>query len=385
VSSLLRSSGIWATAASLALLSCSSRPPLVVNQDAAGTGGSGPGTPGDAGHGGGGGGGDVAGGAGGPGGSSGGGGIATGTGGGAAGTGGSSGGGGGAAGTGGTGGAGGAGGGGPCTVTTAAGTTVACTERLLASHQQNLYCGLKAGQVRCWADQNFYQSILAPAVAQTPPGLVQLSIAENASSDPFFCGVDARGSGTCWGPKTMVYLGGDVASTAISRYGPCAVFKDGHVKCTNLGGGLPLGHRYVQLAISADYIIALDDTGTPVHTATNLQFPPGVYLKVGITTGAIGAALQDDGALVYLMRPEPKVVAGSFVDFALDYDGHLCGIDTAGEITCFTFADGRPPAPSPPPGPFIQIAGGTSTFCGLRPSGTTTCWGDVAVPVPDGW
>ncbi len=379
MASFPRASAISATAISLGLLGCTSRAPLVVNQDAAGAGGTGPGLPaqdaaptgaaGDVGRGGGGGGGgDVAGGAGGSsgggtGGSSGGG------------TGGSSGGGGAAAGTGGA---------RACTVTTASGTTVACTERLLGSHQQDLYCGLKAGEVRCWADQAFYQSTLGPAVAQTPPGLVQLSIAENAGSDPFFCGVDARGSGTCWGPRTTRSLGENVASTAISRYGPCAVFNDGHVKCTNTNT-LPPGHRYVQVAISADYIIALDDTGTPVHTATDQKFPPGVYLKVGITTGAIGAALRDDGALVYLMRPEPKVVPGSFVDFALDYHGHMCGIDGAGEITCFTFADDRPPVPSPPPGPFIQIAGGVSTFCGLRPTGTTTCWGDVPVPVPDGW
>jgi hypothetical protein len=38
-----------------------------------------------------------------------------------------------------------------------------------------------------------------------------------------------------------------------------------------------------------------------------------------------------------------------------------------------------------PAGPFVQIVGGDTSFCALRRSGTTACWGDHDIVVPAGW
>ncbi|HLK92532.1 MAG TPA: hypothetical protein VKZ18_21740 [Polyangia bacterium] len=40
---------------------------------------------------------------------------------------------------------------------------------------------------------------------------------------------------------------------------------------------------------------------------------------------------------------------------------------------------------APPAGPFVQIVGGGSTFCAVRRTGTTTCFGDHPIDVPPGW
>jgi hypothetical protein len=81
------------------------------------------------------------------------------------------------------------------------------------------------------------------------------------------------------------------------------------------------------------------------------------------------------------------VIPGAFVELTFAYREHLCGIDTAGEIGCFALFDfgGRPAPPPAPPGPFVQIAASSRSMCGLRPTGTTTCWGEAAVRLPDGW
>lgn len=100
--------------------------------------------------------------------------------------------------------------------------------------------------------------------------------------------------------------------------------------------------------------------------------------------GRSGAALRDDGDLVYMSSPQPIVTAGAFV--ALSFDQHrLCGLDGAGQITCFALPRDTSAPLSPPAGPFTRMASSSRTMCGLRPAGTTICWGDVAVAVPDGW
>ena len=76
---------------------------------------------------------------------------------------------------------------------------------------------------------------------------------------------------------------------------------------------------------------------------------------------------------------------GPFVDVTLTWRGHLCAVGADGEVTCFSVAANAPPPPVAPPGPFKQIAAGVDSLCGLRPSGTTTCWGAKQVLVPDGW
>jgi hypothetical protein len=273
----------------------------------------------------------------------------------------------------------------PCSVTTAAGVTMPCTDRVVSLSLANAYCGLKAGQMRCWSDQEYFDNLLAPVAAKAPPGLVSIAAAETVLDEPIFCGLDAQGNGTCWGAATMTSLGGDLASAVLSRYGTCALHRDGRVACAGAFPGLPKDHRYVQIAVAADFLIGLDDAGAPINSAPYPQIPPGVYRRVAVL-GGTGAAVRDDGTLIYMAWPDPVVFPGTFVDLTFQYLDRLCGLDRAGDVECFPLATGGGPAALvPPPGPFVEVAAGSSTMCGLRPTGTTTCWGDVPVAVPDGW
>jgi len=258
------------------------------------------------------------------------------------------------------------------------------TIMLVGVQLENDYCGLKAdGRLRCWSDTDYFNQYLAPLAAKAPPGLVQIAVADTVTSDPLFCGIDAGGHGTCWGATTNMDMGGGLASLVLSRYGTCALHTDGGVDCSPPIQRLPPGHHYVQIAVAADVAIGLDDTGTPVYSLPSIVTGPGVYRQVA-TIGGSGAALRDDGALVYMTWQQPTVMAGAFV--ALSFDQHrLCGLDGAGQITCFALPGDSSAPLSPPAGPFTRMASGSKTMCGLRPTGTTTCWGDVAVAVPDGW
>jgi hypothetical protein len=260
------------------------------------------------------------------------------------------------------------------------------TLMLVGFELENDYCALKSGgRLRCWTDNDYWDHTLEPLVAKAPPGLVQIAASDTISSDPLFCGIDTAGNGTCWGANTNIDMGGGLASLVLTRYGPCALFKDGRLDCSRSGistGGLPRDRRYVQIDVAADFIIALDENGTPLNDLSPLLTLSGVYRRVA--TIGTGAALRDDGALVQITYPEPLVIPGAFVD--LHYDrSRLCGIDGAGEITCFQQQGAPSPPLTPPAGPFKQIASGWSTMCGLRANGTTACWGEVPVHTPDGW
>ena len=208
----------------------------------------------------------------------------------------------------------------PCTVTTKAGATVPCTERVVALSLADAYCALKTGQVRCWSDQQYFDDLLAPIAAKAPPGLVQIAAAETVLDDPALCGLDAHGNGTCWGAKTMTSLGGDLASAVLSRYGTCALHRDGRADCTGGFPSLPPGHRYVQIAVAADFLIGLDDSGAPINTEPYPQTPPGVYRRVAVLGGA-GAAVRSDGTLIYMNWPDPVLFQGTFVDLHLPVSG----------------------------------------------------------------
>jgi hypothetical protein len=258
------------------------------------------------------------------------------------------------------------------------------TIMLVGMQLENDYCGLKAdGRLRCWTDTDYFTQYLAPLVAKAPPGLVQIAVSDTSNSDPLFCGIDAGGHGTCWGAFTNMDMGDGLASLVLSRYGTCALRTDGTVNCASPIQRLPPGHRYVQIAVAADFVIGLDDAGTPVYSQPSVVAGAGVYRQVA-TVGGEGAALRDDGALVLMTSQQPTVMAGAFVALTFD-QRRLCGLDGAGQITCFALPFDSTPPLSPPAGPFTRIASSPKAMCGLRPSGRTTCWGDVAIAVPDGW
>jgi hypothetical protein len=274
---------------------------------------------------------------------------------------------------------------GPCTVKTADGAVLACTTLLVGSQLDDSYCGMKAdGQLRCWSYHEYFDELLARIVARAPAGLVRIAISETNGDDPFLCGIDGQGKGTCWGANGMIDLGSGVASVVLSRYGTCAVYGDGHVSCGSSFPKLPSDRRYVQVAVGADFNLGLDDTGRPVHVGTDLQIAPGFFRKITMFS-SLGAALRDDGAMVLVDQRLSGVMPGAFVDMTFAYRENLCGLDAAGEITCFNLVAGVTAPPAAPAGPFVQFAGSGQSLCGLRPDGTTTCWGDAQVRVPDGW
>jgi len=273
---------------------------------------------------------------------------------------------------------------GPCIVS-AGRTVVPCTTMLVGSQLDDSYCALKPdGQLRCWSYDAFFDDLLAKIVAKAPPGLVRIAISETNGDDPFLCGIDGQGNGTCWGANTMTSLGGGVVSAVLSRYGTCAVYEDGHVNCASIFPRLPSDRRYVQVAVGADFNLGLDDAGTPVQANPTLQAPPGVYRRIAMFS-SLGAGLRDDGAMVLVNWREPFEVPGAFVDLLFAYRENLCGLDAAGEVACFPLLAGQPSPPAAPAGPFVHVVGSGRSLCGLRPSGTTTCWGDAGVRVPEGW
>lgn len=98
--------------------------------------------------------------------------------------------------------------------------------------------------------------------------------------------------------------------------------------------------------------------------------------------------MRSDGTAVSIaFDDDPIVKPGSFSHIALDYSGRACGLNGAGEVTCWISVPIQNPAPFGvlPAGPFVQIVGAESSFCGLRATGTTSCWGDYPIDVPPGW
>ena len=257
------------------------------------------------------------------------------------------------------------------------------TEVIVAASQLNVFCGLKAGRLKCWSDLDFLVNIVEPALAKAPPDLVQLAMSEAADSDPLFCGIDVRGQGTCWGRTKTQDLGSNVKAVAISRYGTCAVRADGSVTCTVLRPPSP-AHRYVSIAASADFTIGLDDTGMPRPEQTYHAFPAAVYTRIAMNGGAVPAALRSDGVIVRASNP-PMEFSGPFRDLTFDLNGHLCGVLVAGDVRCFSVETWATAPVTPPAGPFVQIVGGERALCALRRGGTTSCWGEKTLVVPDGW
>lgn len=281
---------------------------------------------------------------------------------------------------------------GPCSVATDGGT-VPCTTLLASASDFDYFCGLKpgaaGGELNCWAGESiasFYLPLTAPALAKTPPGLVQLGISNSFSDDPLFCGVDGQGEGSCWGfVGQTVALGPGLLSAVVSDYGTCTLAVDRSASCSSFLTPLPVGPHYTSVLLSEDFPVGLDDTGTVFMPFG--AFPAGVYVEITTNNAERIGAVRNDGTAVSRLGTDMVVMPGSFTHLALDDSGRACGIDATGEISCWQAFSGStaPPITTVPAGPYVQIIGGSTTFCALRRSGTTTCWGDQVIDVPAGW
>jgi hypothetical protein len=74
-----------------------------------------------------------------------------------------------------------------------------------------------------------------------------------------------------------------------------------------------------------------------------------------------------------LVRPHVELPAD--VAEVSTEDGAICTLSTAGEVTCCGRA-----MPTPPKGPFTQVATGRTFACAIDPKGNPVCWGAIGAP-----
>jgi hypothetical protein len=285
--------------------------------------------------------------------------------------------------SGGSGAAGGAGGG----SAGGAGGGVAAAMLLASGNAYNFYCGIKNGQMACWgsANDSYWATVNAPALTRLPADLVQFAMSNTPYDVAPFCGVDAAGTGICWGPAASRSVGTALTAVVVSDYGICRLALGGSVNCDSLIAAPDPGPNYVMVSASEETLGALDDTGVPWFGS--FSFPAGRYTELVANDQASVAAVRSDGAVVSFHETTvPTVVPGSFVHAAIDYFGRVCGLDRSGWIGCWTndmVGDSTPVVA--PTGSFTQLVGGESTFCGVRTDGTIACWGDTPIAIPAGW
>jgi hypothetical protein len=274
-----------------------------------------------------------------------------------------------------------------CTVSVDGGR-LPCTTTLAAAGAYDYFCGLKGGAMNCWGSTPIAVLVeqTEPAVAAAPPNLAQLAVSNDAPADHTFCGVDESTHGFCWTGSTTRDLGTSLRAAVVSFAGACRLGLDGSAECDLGIYTVPTPPPYVQIVLSDDNLFGLDTTGVP--SFPQITFPPGIYTELAANNAyRIGAVRLDGTAVTFLTAGQSMLRSGSYLHLALDYSGRACGIDRAGALSCWLI-DSTSTATlftNLPTGPFVQIVGGGASFCALRASGTTACWGDQEIVVPAGW
>jgi hypothetical protein len=276
------------------------------------------------------------------------------------------------------------------------GGRVACTTRIVSGNDNDIYCALKAdGRINCWAADGLGFLFMtgygwSDALATAPPNLVQLSMTnaftESGGPIPYLlCGVDNGGKGICWGGGPPVTIGQGLEAVVLSQFGTCTLDATGAVSCGQQIRSVPPSSQvWARILPSEQLVAALDVNGAPYYPYDT--FPDGTYLDIAANDAQRVGAIRSDGTAVTIIPGTTVEKSGTFTHIALDYSGRACAIDASGEVTCWAAeANVSMPAFTPPPGPFVQIAGAESTFCAVRTTGTTVCFGDHAVSVPAGW
>jgi hypothetical protein len=212
------------------------------------------------------------------------------------------------------------------------------------------------------------------------------AILGGGDSPYLFCGVDRAGQGRCWNDTGTKAMGQGLSAVIVSNYGTCTLDVKGALSCAYGFAPLPPASRvWARILPSEDVLAALDVTGAPYYPY--VTFPSGTYVDIAANDARRVAAVRSDGTVVAVhANLDPVVRTGSFTRVAVDYAGDACALDRAGAITCWPVdsPDGAPPL-TPPQGAFADIAGAESTFCAVRTTGTTACFGQGKFDVPAGW
>jgi len=272
-----------------------------------------------------------------------------------------------------------------CRVQVDAGS-VPCTTALSAAAAYDYFCGLKGGVLNCWGSSPVGSLVVAaaPIVAAAPPNLVQMAMSANALTDHTFCGVDESTRGSCWTDAGNRDLGTGLRAVSVSPWGACKLAMDGTVACDNGISLVSPTPPYVEIVVSDDALFGLEQTGVPSFAFAT--FSPGSYTEITANVGYRLGAIRSDGTAV-TTTGSAMTRSGSYLHLAVDSVGRACAIDQTGNLNCWISQTTSTASlfASLPPGPFAQIVGGGASFCALRATGTSACWGDQEIVVPEGW
>ena len=271
-------------------------------------------------------------------------------------------------------------------------------------------CALRPDQaVTCWGNNSDGQITGTPAEPEDPFGPGSAFAAVYTYPGPFraiatgtyySCGVRSIDNEvTCWG--SMYYDEGTFPPgpvTAISASGThaCGLRPDGTLVCwgQNSFGQLnvPSG-TFTDVAAGGGFSCAIRVDGTLACWGTRfvglLDPPQGTYVRVSAFNGH-ACAISSQGALTCwgwdrfgqvsgnsgninsgdLNRTVVYTQPGTFRQVSAG-DINTCAIRTSGDLTCWGYTNGTPPA-----GSYISVETGNGHSCAVRSDGVVVCWGD---------
>ena len=225
-------------------------------------------------------------------------------------------------------------------------------------------CGLRPdGEAECWGRGHLRNPReIGEPVAQReirarlepPPG----PFTALSADDQFTCGLRRDGELQCWGMTNTD------SETPLGKppSGPFSAVRAGHLMACGLrpdGSAACWDSVYGRTYLPGD--------GLPMPDGVFAALPTGAAQPCGLRPGG-DLACTDTDAVAARNAPETafRTVASN------PRTAHNCGLDYAGEITCwYERDDWHEPTP---PGPFTTVTVGNFHSCALRPDGTAECW-----------
>lgn len=202
---------------------------------------------------------------------------------------------------------------------------------LAVSAGQSHTCAIKLDQtIQCWGNAG---------QAPTPPSgtFTQLDAGENHN-----CALRTDGTAACWG---------------LNNYGQATP---------------PIG-LFKQLTAGVEFScgIRTDDTVECWGQTNNFSTVPGTFKEIRARNGHACGIRTDDTLFCWSWNdPTP---AGTFIGIDVASNTVACGLDSAGQISCW--GTGFLPMQTPPTGTFTQLTTGAFHSCAIRPDGSLACFG----------
>lgn len=203
------------------------------------------------------------------------------------------------------------------------------------------------------------------------------------------CALQTTGGAKCWGKENSPFgevfnpPAGPFRSVHSMGYGACAQRGTRQLECwgENELAGSPLTGDFVQAVPSDHGVCALTSAGR-LQCVGGLNVMPEAWNEIefdaiggygsgvcGISNGKVhcfGRIWDFEGQGYDTLTDAAGVVMG--------VDG-ICVLRKSGEAVCY--GESNFGLLEVPAGPFVQIAAGNRSVCGLRASGTISCWGCI--------